>query len=84
MNVGISGRFVGVGCVAASFASGRLFHLGAHGAEIIGGGNHREENDQHASQGQEPVGRQQSPGGGAGLAPEPIGRQCQQQPRQIE
>lgn len=63
----------------AAFAGGRFLHLGAHGAEIVGGRDYREENDEHASEGQqalkgsEAAARRQGPG----MAPQAIGRQRQ-------
>ncbi len=61
----------------------RFFHFGAHGPKVVGGRNHREEDDQQASQGQQTV-------QGTELAdrvvatPEPPGWKRQQQPGQIE
>src|SRR5579872_385581 len=60
-----------------------FFHLGAHYAEIVRGGNHGEENHQHASEGEEAL-------QGTELArsdpppPQPIGGNREQQPSQIE
>jgi len=36
----------------AALAGGRFLHLSAHGAEIVSRRDYREENDEHASQGQ--------------------------------
>lgn len=66
-------------------ADGGLFEFRAHGAEVVGRRNHRKEDDQHASE------REQEVQGGkfarmsvVAAAPEPVGRQSQQQPCEIQ
>ena len=45
------------GLTEVALAAGRFFDLVAHGAEVVRGGNHGEQDDEHASQSQETLQR---------------------------
>ena len=70
----------------AALADRGLFHLCTHGPEIVGGRDHREQDHQHASQGQqtlnggEPARSRRAPA----AAPQQVCGQRQQQPGEVE
>ena len=69
-----------------TLADGRLFHLCAHGPQVVCSGDDREQSHEHATQGQqaldccEPAPSRHT----SAAAPQQKCRQCQQQPSEIE
>ena len=70
----------------AALAGGSFLHLRAHGLQIVAGRNYREQYDEHASQSQQDLDGSEAAAvmSRSGVAPQPIGRQGQKQPREIE
>jgi hypothetical protein len=72
------------GCLShRALADGRVLHLGAHGVQIVGGGDDREQKNQRAAEREETLPR----AGAARLhssPPQPIPWQGQQEPREIQ
>ena len=67
-------------------AGGRFFRLAAHGGEVIRRRNHGKEYDQHTSQSQQALecAELASESHSSGAAPQPSGRERQQQPCEIQ
>lgn len=57
--------FFGAFLANAALRGSRLFHLGAHGAEIVRGRNDGKEDDQYAGQGENALQGSESPSGGS-------------------
>lgn len=79
-------RSVAAGLADIVLVARRFLHLGAHGTEIVGRGNHREQDNQRTSQRQQALGRGEpaAVSHASRVAPQPIGRQRQQEPCEIE
>ncbi len=69
-----------------ALVGGRVFHLGPHGMQIVGSRDHRKQQNQGASQRQQALPwSQPAPAVRFGVPlPQPVCRQRQQHPRQIE
>ena len=61
-----------ISLMQGALAERGFFHLGAHYAEIVRGGNHGEEDHQHASEGEQALQGTELARGNA-AAPQPIG-----------
>ena len=64
----------------------RFLQFSPHRAKIVCGGDHWKENDEKTSQRKQALRRCQPTAkpATAGAPPEPIGRQCQKNPREVE
>jgi hypothetical protein len=74
-------------CLAhGALTDGRVFHLGPHRVQIVRGRDHRKQQNQHTSQGQQTLHRTHPARQSCSRAPppQPVSRQRQQHPRQIE
>jgi len=69
-----------------ALAGGRLFHLGPHRVQIVRSRDHRKQQNQHASQGQQTLQRSYPSRQPRSRVPppQPVSRQSQQYPREIE
>jgi hypothetical protein len=67
----------------AALTGRRFLHLGAHRAQVVRRRDYRKEDGQNTSQSQQALQRTESAGDFA-VAPQPVGRERQQQPRKIK
>lgn len=80
------GTLIGPGLALSPFVYRRVFHLCPHRVQIVRSGDHWKQQDQNASQGQQTFQRTNPARQSRCVAspPQPVSRQCQQQPREIK